>query len=85
MLPGEIISLFSNTFGHKGHVSASEISDMSKYVKPEMCISENGMGYMWRISVMEMIKRGIPDEVLSSMADRGWSLSNDRKFIEFPF
>lgn len=80
----KIIGLFSNVKDNPDHSNpeTSLLSELVKHVKIESGMEETSMSYFCKVSVLELSKSDISDDVVYQMLDNGWVLTKDRKFLK---
>lgn len=79
---GQLITIFSKTKKKETPPNMSEMVDIIKYVTPDMCLNEDCISYTCKIKISDLSSSGISDEMIYDMAEKGWIISKDRKYIE---
>lgn len=78
----QLITIFSKVKKKETTPDLSTVVDIIRNLNPEIGIDEDGMSYFFRIKLIDLSKSNISEDMIYNMADNGWVLSKDKKYIE---
>lgn len=77
MLTKEIVSLFKSNVGQVGNVDISDFARYKEYVDISLKLAENKVDYYYEISIYELSKSQVPNELIQELKNNGWTLSKN--------
>lgn len=81
MTTNELTKIFPSKENSK-EVTTDALSSIVNKVEMETGMCDNGVDYYFKINLIDLIKSEISDEEINQMAQNGWFLSKNRKYIE---
>ena len=79
----QLIKIFPKSERSNTVPDTEQVSNIMQNVAIESGMTDNGMDYYFRISLLDLSKALISEDVIFEMAKNGWVLSKDRKYIQF--
>ena len=81
MTTKELRQLFVKNEGTESLGMLSDLIDITKHVNMKTEMTDDEMGYVFRIDLVELSKSNIDDDTIYKMVDNGWVLSKDNKSL----